>query len=343
MRSQRTIKRDVSFEGVGLHTGAHCRVHIRQAPIDNGIVFHKVGRLGLSANWLGKQRLDRLSRLDKLSRLGRLSGYKSDVNAQEGGYCEGRDMSLVARVSSVVDTAFATTLGNGREVVRTVEHLLAVLSALSIDNVDIAVEGSEIPILDGSAKEIAELVLDAGIKKQRKKMPFIKILSPIKLEDKHSSVAMYPYEGRKITFRLFFDDHFLGEQYLSIDLNADTFIEGIAPARTFGFLKDVEYIRANGLAKGGSLDNAVIFTEDSVVNESGLRFEDECVRHKILDSIGDFSLFGFPIEGHIVADKSGHTTNVKFLKKLMTSPECWEIVAEEVQSSRYPVLSYSYI
>ncbi|MBF0538198.1 MAG: UDP-3-O-[3-hydroxymyristoyl] N-acetylglucosamine deacetylase [Nitrospirae bacterium] len=338
MRSQRTIKRDVSFEGVGLHTGAHCRVHIRQAPIDNGIVFHKVGRLGLSAQWLGKQRL-RLG----VERLGDSSEHNAGINGLDGNYAEGREASFVAHVSSVVDTAFATTLGNGREVVRTVEHLLAVLSALSIDNVDVEVEGSEIPILDGSAKGIADLVLAAGIKNQRKKMPFVRILSPVKLEDKHASVAIYPYEGRKISFRLFFNNHFLGEQYLSIDLNEDTFIEDIAPARTFGFLKDVEYIRANGLAKGGSLDNAVIFTDNSVVNESGLRFEDECVRHKILDSIGDFSLLGFPIEGHIVADKSGHTTNVKFLNKLMTCTECWEIVAEEVEMSRYPVLSYSYI
>jgi UDP-3-O-[3-hydroxymyristoyl] N-acetylglucosamine deacetylase len=117
----------------------------------------------------------------------------------------------------------------------------------------------------------------------------------------------------------------------------------IAPARTFGFLKDVEYFRANGLAKGGSLANAIIFSETTVMNESGLRYADECVRHKILDSIGDFALIPLPIEGHVVADKSGHTTNIRFLKKLLSSRECWEIANEEVEKTALPVFSYSYI
>ncbi len=245
MRAQRTIKKDVSFEGIGLHTGAHCRVHVHQAPTDNGIVFHKMGSNGSGRRGIGKQGFG-------------LRGF--DRGFSSAGELTFSAHAFAAHVGSVVDTAFATTLGNGREVVRTVEHLLSVFSALSIDNVNVEVEGSEIPILDGSAKDIAALVLSAGIKKQRKKMPFIKILSPVSLEEKNSSVAIYPYEGRKISFRLFFNDHFLGEQYLSIDLNEDTFIEDIAPARTFGFLKDVEYIRANGLAKGGSLDNAVIYS-----------------------------------------------------------------------------------
>ncbi|MBF0565606.1 MAG: UDP-3-O-acyl-N-acetylglucosamine deacetylase [Nitrospirae bacterium] len=297
MRSQRTIKKELTFEGLGLHTGVHTKVRLRPASVDTGIVFHRVNK----------------------------------------------NASFSAQVGSVIDTAFATTIGNERARVRTVEHLLATLSALSIHNLNIEVDGPEIPILDGSAIQIAELILSAGIKKQKKKMPYIRILAPIVLEDTHSSVAIYPYEGRKITFRLFFKNHFLGEQSMSLDLSEDTFIQEIASARTFGFLKDVEYLRANGLAKGGSLDNAVIFSATHVVNESGLRYADECVRHKILDSIGDFSLIPLPIEGHIVADKSGHTTNIRFLKKLLSCRECWEIANDEVEKEACPVLSYSYI
>ncbi|MEO5359037.1 MAG: UDP-3-O-acyl-N-acetylglucosamine deacetylase [Nitrospirota bacterium] len=250
--------------------------------------------------------------------------------------------SLTANINTVLDTTYATTIGNERLKVRTVEHLLAVISAMGITNITIEVEGPEIPILDGSSLEIAKLISETGIRKQKKMMPYIKILQPVVLEDSHGKVAAYPYDGRKITFRLFFKNHFLGEQLLSYDIDRGSFINEIAPARTFGFLKDVEYYRANGLAKGGSLDNALIFSETAVINEAGLRFKDECVRHKILDSIGDFSLVGLPIEGHIVADKSGHTMNVKFINKLLSSSECWEVVSEQVEKAPYPVFSYSY-
>ncbi|MEO5357471.1 MAG: UDP-3-O-acyl-N-acetylglucosamine deacetylase [Nitrospirae bacterium YQR-1] len=296
MRYQRTIKREVAFEGVGLHTGVYCRASVYPASEDHGIVFHRP--------------------------------------------C--KNASFFANLGTVTDTVFATTIGNERAQIRTVEHILAVLSALSIDNVTIEVEGPEIPILDGSAIELVNLLTNAGIKKQKKKMPYIKILKPVVFEDRNSSVTVYPYDGRKISFRLFFPNHFLGEQFFSLDLNEDTFIRDIAPARTFGFLKDEEYFRLHGLAKGVSLQNAVIFSDSDVINETGLRFANECVRHKILDSIGDFALSGFPILGHIVADKSGHTSNIKFLSTLLSSHDCWEVVTEQVEESAYPVFSLSY-
>ncbi|MBF0515958.1 MAG: UDP-3-O-[3-hydroxymyristoyl] N-acetylglucosamine deacetylase [Nitrospirae bacterium] len=297
MRTQRTIKDCIYFEGVGLHTGAYCKVTLHPAPVDTGIVFYRP--------------------------------------------C--KKASLSANINTVVDTTYATTIGNERLKVRTVEHLLAVVSAMGITNLTIEVEGPEIPILDGSAHEIAKLVWDTGLRKQKKSMPYIKVLQPVVLEDDHGKVAAYPYDGRKITFRLFFKNHFLGEQLASFDIDRGSFVNEIAPARTFGFLKDVEYFRANGLAKGGSLDNALIFSETAVINESGLRFRDECVRHKILDSIGDFSLIGLPIEGHIVADKSGHTMNIKFLNKLLACSDCWEVVSDQVvEKTPIPVFSYSY-
>ncbi|QWR78237.1 UDP-3-O-acyl-N-acetylglucosamine deacetylase [Candidatus Magnetomonas plexicatena] len=296
MRYQTTIKRDVTFEGIGLHTGIYCRVNVYPAPVDHGIVFHRP--------------------------------------------C--KNASFFANVGTVTDTVFATTIGNERAKISTVEHILAVLSALSIDNVTIEVEGPEIPILDGSAIELVNLLMDAGIKKQKRKMPYIRVLKPVVFEDKNTSVTVYPYNGRKISFRLFFPNHFLGEQFFSVDINEDTFIRDIAPARTFGFLKDEEYFRQHGLAKGVSLQNAVIFSDSDVINETGLRFTNECVRHKILDSIGDFALSGFPIMGHIVADKSGHTSNIKFLNTLLSSTDCWEVVTGQVEKSAYPVFSLSY-
>jgi UDP-3-O-[3-hydroxymyristoyl] N-acetylglucosamine deacetylase len=132
-----------------------------------------------------------------------------------------------------------------------------------------------------------------------------------------------------MTYSIFFHHHGIGEQRISIDLTEENFVREIAPARTFGFLKDIEYLRSNGLAKGGSLENAIILGDSGILNASGLRYKDEFVRHKVLDSVGDFSLIGFPIYGHIIASKSGHSSNVKFLKKLMASTETWDIIVEE--------------
>lgn len=233
-----------------------------------------------------------------------------------------------AHVGSITDTAFATTFGNGTVKIRTVEHILAALAGLGIDNLIIEVDGPEIPILDGSSTELAGIILKAGIAKQGKKMPYMRITKPFAMEDGHSEIAIFPYEGRKITFSIHFNHHLLDEQNISIELNEENFIREIAPARTFGFLKDVQYMRAQGLAKGGSLNNAIILGDKGVLNSSGLRYKDEFVRHKVLDCIGDFSLVGFPIYGHVVANKAGHSTNIKFLKKLISHPELWEIVSE---------------
>ncbi len=292
MRLQRTLKQEVCFEGIGLHTGGHSHVCIKPAPRDTGIMF---------------------VRPDK-------------------------DCTIKASVSAVSDTAFATTLGYNGVKIRTVEHILATLSGLGVDNAVVAISGPEIPIQDGSSMELTSLILQSGIAKQSKKRPYIKITSPIILTDGHAEIAAFPYNGRRITYRIHFNHHLLGEQQMSLDLTEESFAMEIAPARTFGFLKDVEYLKANGLARGGSFDNAIILGEDGILNTSGLRFKDEFVRHKILDLIGDLSLSGFPIHGHIIANKSGHTTNIKFLKKLFAYPENWEFVSE---ISRQPAVAYS--
>src|SRR3990172_9569690 len=285
MRSQRTIKNEVWFEGIGLHTGRHCRVTLRPASRDEGITF-----------------------------------IRTDKN-----------VTIKAHVGSVIDTAFATTIGQNGVKIRSVEHILAALAGLGIDNIYIEVNGPEIPILDGSSTELISIILTAGIAKQGKKRPFLRIKRPFVFEDGHSKIVAFPYKGVRITYRISFNHHGIGEQKISLDISEESFAREIAPARTFGFLKDIEYLRTNGLAKGGSLENAIILGEHGVLNASGLRFNDEFVRHKVLDSIGDFSLIGFPIYGHILANKAGHSTNLKFMKKLVSCPECWEIVSEAEQ------------
>lgn len=287
MRLQRTLRQEITFSGIGLHTGRQTSVRLKPAPRDTGIIFHRIDRM----------------------------------------------MVIRAHVGAITDTAFATTIGNDNIKIKTVEHLLSAFAGLGIDNVIVEVNGPEIPIMDGSSTELVGIILRAGIAKQGKKMPYMRIIKPFIMEDSHSEIAIFPYEGRKITYRIHFNHHLLGEQHLSIDLTEETFIKEIAPARTFGFLKDVRYMVANGLAKGGSLNNAIILGDNGILNSSGLRFKDEFVRHKILDSIGDFSLLGFPVYGHIFADKAGHSTNIKFIKRLIASPECWEIVSE----AEYPL------
>ncbi len=249
-----------------------------------------------------------------------------------------KELAIKASIGSVTDTAFSTTLGCNGIKIRTVEHILAALAGLGIDNLIIEVNGPEIPILDGSSMELTSLILKGGIAKQSKKRPYIRITNPVVLSDGHAEIAALPHNGLHITYRIHFKHHILGEQNLSLELTEENFVMEIAPARTFGFLKDVEYLKANGFARGGSFDNAVILGENGILNSSGLRFKDEFVRHKILDLIGDLSLSGFPIYGHIIANKSGHTTNMKFLKKLLSHPDYWELISEIDQQ---PVLIYT--
>ncbi|MEW6066970.1 MAG: UDP-3-O-acyl-N-acetylglucosamine deacetylase [Nitrospirota bacterium] len=287
MRLQRTLKQEVSFEGIGLHTGRYSKVYIKPAPRDTGIIF---------------------IRTDK-------------------------DVAMRASVDFVTDTAFSTTLGSNGAKIKTVEHLLAAISGLGIDNLIIEVTGPEIPILDGSSIELTDVLIKGGIAKQGKKRTYLRILNPLVFEDGQTEIAVLPHEGKYLTYRMHFNHHLIGEQEMSMEFNERNFLVEIAPARTFGFLKDVEYLKSNGFAKGGSFDNAVIVGENGILNSSGLRFKDEFVRHKILDLIGDLCLAGFPIYGHIIASKSGHTGNIKFLKKLFSRPDCWELVSEISQQS----------
>lgn len=294
MRLQRTIKEEVSFHGIGLHTGRHATVKLKPASRDTGIVFYRVDKGAI----------------------------------------------IRANVSFVIDTAFATTIGFNGIKIKTVEHLLAAAAGLGIDNLIVEIDGPEIPILDGSSAKLVGIILDAGVAKQGKKMPFIKITKPVVYEDSHARVVALPYDGTRMSYNINFGHHMLGHQEITLDIDENSFIKEVAPARTFGFLSDVEKLRANGLAKGGSLDNAIIIGDKGVINATGLRFNDEFVRHKLLDSIGDLSLIGFPIQGHIMLEKGGHTANINFLKKLIASVDCYSLISE-VAHIPHQALSYS--
>jgi len=238
------------------------------------------------------------------------------------------DVQIKAHVSSVADTTFATTLAFNGVRVGTVEHLLSAFAGLNIDNVYVELDGPEVPIMDGSAFPFVLKIMEAGIAKQGKVMPCIRILEPIVVAEGHSQIAITPYEGTKITYCIHYIHPAFREQKMVIDITERNFINELAPARTFGFLRDVEMLRAKGLAKGGSLENALVLGENGVINKNKLRFRDEFVRHKILDALGDVFLLGLPVYGHIIANKSGHTLNIKLLKKILLSRDCWEIISE---------------
>src|SRR4030065_1037750 len=247
-----------------------------------------------------------------------------------------KSVEVNASVKSVADTTFATNLAFGGARVGTVEHLLSALAGLNIDNLCVELDGPEVPIMDGSALYFTHKILEVGIARQAKKVSCIRILKPIVITEGHCQIAVVPYEGTKISCSVNYNHPLFEEQKLSIDVTGTNFIKEIAPARTFGFLRDVRMLRLNGLAKGGSLDNAIVVGENGVLNKGELIFKDEFVMHKMLDTIGDFSLLGYPVYGHIIAHRPGHSLNVKFLRKLLLSADSWEIISDPVMMMESP-------
>jgi UDP-3-O-[3-hydroxymyristoyl] N-acetylglucosamine deacetylase len=196
----------------------------------------------------------------------------------------------------------------------------------------IDVNGPEVPAMDGSAKTFVENIISSGVARQASNRPYLKVTKPVIFNEGRTEIAILPYEGRMISYQIDFDHRILGHQKMEMDFTADSFRQGIAPARTFGFFKDVENLKSMGLALGGSLDNAIVIDETGIMNPSGLRFPDEFIRHKMLDFIGDISLSGFPILGHFAVNRSGHTSNTKFLRRFLQSTDCWEIVSDVERS-----------
>lgn len=247
-----------------------------------------------------------------------------------------------ATAENTAATGYATTLVEDGAEVRTVEHVLAAFSALGIDNVLVELDSDEAPIMDGSAAPFVRLIVEAGVQVQNSTMPVIKIIKPVFVREGHKQIALWPSENAAISYFIDFDHPMLREQSLHFPVTEEGFMREIADARTFGFMSDVQSLRSNGLAKGASMENAVALSETSVLNKEGLRYKDEFVRHKILDLIGDLSLAGMPIIGHVVAHKSGHSLNAQLVSKLLASPESWMVIGAAEPVERHGAGEYQY-
>ncbi|MFY0665274.1 MAG: UDP-3-O-acyl-N-acetylglucosamine deacetylase [Natronospirillum sp.] len=255
------------------------------------------------------------------------------------------EVEIQAFAKNVGDTTLSTTLMKGDVRVDTVEHLLSAMAGLGIDNVYVDVSAAEVPIMDGSAGPFVFLLQSAGIAEQDAAKKYIRIIRPIEVRDGDRVARFEPYDGFKISFKIDFDHPVFssGNQFASLDFSSSTFVKEISRARTFGFMRDFEYLRANNLALGANFNNAIAMDEYRVLNEDGLRYEDEFVKHKILDAVGDLYLLGHSLIGHFIAEKSGHGLNNLLLRELICHPETWEYMtfdtADAAPISYRPVLA----
>ncbi|UTA48875.1 UDP-3-O-acyl-N-acetylglucosamine deacetylase [Simiduia sp. 21SJ11W-1] len=240
-------------------------------------------------------------------------------------------VEIEAKAANVGDTTLSTTLVKGDVRVSTVEHLLSAMAGLGIDNAIVEVSASEVPIMDGSAGPFVFLIQSAGIEEQKAAKKFIRIKRPVVVKDGDKVASFLPFDGFKVTFSIDFDHPVFNGRTLnaSLDFSSTSFVKEVSRARTFGFMHEIEYLRSKGLAKGGSVDNAIVVDDYRVVNEDGLRYEDEFVKHKVLDAIGDLYLLGNSLIGEFKAHKSGHALNNKSLRQLIAQEDAWEVVTFE--------------
>jgi len=283
---QRTLKNTIRATGVGLHTGQKVYLTLRPAPIDAGIRFRR-------------------------------------IDLEE-------PVEILAAPENVGDTQLSTTLCNedGSVRISTVEHLLSALAGMGIDNAHVDLSAPEVPIMDGSAAPFVFLIQSAGIADQDAPKRYIKIKKSIVIEDGDKWVRFDPFNGFKVGFSIDFDHPVFDakSQHAEIDFSTTSFVKEVSRARTFGFMRDIEKLRERNLALGGSSDNAIVLDDYRVLNEDGLRYSDEFVKHKILDSIGDLYLLGHSLIGAFTGYKSGHELNNRLLRELQAHPEAWEEV-----------------
>ena len=246
------------------------------------------------------------------------------------------DLNPQVEIKAIVDnvgaTTLATTLVEGETQIATIEHLMSAFAGLGIDNVIVEVDDMEVPIMDGSASPFVFLIQSAGIKQQSKPKKFIKIKEEIKVETPDGAYAkLAPYNGFKVTYALVYDDE-KQKKYNStstVDFNSTTFLKEISRARTYGFVSDIDYMKKNNLALGGSEKNAVVIGEDEILNDEGLRSSEELVKHKILDVIGDLYLLQYNIVAEFEGYKSGHSLNNLLLNRLLELPNAWEVISSD--------------
>ena len=310
MLKQRTLKHSVTATGVGLHTGEKVRLTMHPGAPDSGIVF-----------------------------------VRTDIEPP---------IRIKASPESVRDTRMSSCLiadGTDGEVrISTVEHLMSAMAGLGLDNALVEVTAAEIPILDGSAAPFVYLLQSAGIVEQKAAKKFVRLIKSVEVRDGDGADAKWarlePFDGFRLTFSIDFKHPAVDQtgQSATVDLASTPYIKEIARARTFGFMQDVETMRANGLALGGSMENAIVMDEFRILNSDGLRYADEFVKHKILDAVGDLYLLGHPIIGSYSAHKSGHALNNRLLRAVMAQADAWEFASFENEAAgpvyaRMPPLS----
>lgn len=311
VRQQRTLKDVAVFEGVGIHTGERAVLRFLPAKPNTGVHFR----------------------------------------VKNGD----RTVEIPAVVDSVPENApfhRNTTLVRDGVSVSTVEHVLATVYGLSVDNCILELEGPEPPEpQDGSCREFVDRILDVGIVDQGVPAPIYEVTKPVQWSREGIGITAIPYDGFRVSFTIQYENSVIGTQYASFDINPDTFAREIAPARTFALKREVNHLLGQGLIRGGTLSNALVVDEDSILNDEPLRFPDEFVRHKILDLLGDLSLLGLPVKGHVISLKSGHQPNVQFVRKVAAmeagsrriyrskKPEFWDIrTIMDILPHRYPFL-----
>lgn len=250
-------------------------------------------------------------------------------------------IEIKAKTENVGDTRLSTTLVNGEVRVSTVEHLLSALAGLGIDNARIDISAPEVPIMDGSAGPFVFLIQSAGIEEQNVPKRYIRIKRTIHVQENDKWARFEPFDGFKVSFKIEFDHPVFkrGRQSVEVDFSKTSFVKEVSRARTFGFMRDLEFLRENNLALGGSLDNAIVMDDYRILNEDGLRYEDEFVKHKVLDAIGDLYLLGHGLIGAFSGHKSGHELNNKLLRALLANKHAWELINFE-EGINVPALSY---
>jgi len=257
-------------------------------------------------------------------------------------YREDKGVSIPLTPDCVIDTKMATVIGKDGVVISTIEHLLSAIYAFGIDNLRIILDNDEVPILDGSSSGYCMLIEEAGIKEQKKTKKAIRVKKEVEIKAEGKYVKLRPSSHIIYDFSILFDHPSIGGQCYKFDYSIEEYKENISRARTFGFLHEVQYLQSIGLAQGGSLDNAIVLDEEKVINPQGLRYDDEFVRHKILDAIGDMSLLGYTMIGEYRAHAGSHYLNHLLTKKLLEDPENYEIIDLEEATKSTEVLEVAY-
>ena len=243
------------------------------------------------------------------------------------------DFRIPASWQHVARVSYATSLMRQGVLISTTEHLLSTFYSLGIDNAYVEIDNLEVPIMDGSGQPFVDLVREAGIKQSRRKRRYLRIRRPVTVEDKGKRISILPADSFQLTCEVDYP-HPVGKQGIEMEVTPDNYTSRIAPARTFGFEKDLDQMRDMGLIRGATLENAICFSPNGAMNPGGLRFADECCRHKALDLIGDLALLGRPLLGHVIAERAGHAMHTALVSKIMSDPSLYEVLTFDQLASR---------